>query len=268
MENNIIPTNCPSCESPLMWTETGVDLICNNKSCPAQNVRSILHFFRILDNLDGFGPKVVENLIYCGFDTVAKIYNMKYNDFLHCGYKSKTIINLGSELEESKKRPIENYTLLAALGIEGLGIGNSKKYCETYVYDSILKILPDKMIELEGFGEKTSDSIYNEVQNRTDEIQDIFDIGFTIVVQSAHGNIDSPISGKAICFTGKSIVPRKQMQKQAEELGAKPVGGVNSKTDILVCGGKVGANKTNAAKKFETKVLTEEEYFELIKDFT
>lgn len=264
----MIPTKCPSCNSPLLWTDTKVHLICHNPMCGAKNGRNLLHFFNTIDNLDGFGPKVVENLMNNGFDTIDKIYKMSYNDFLYSGYKHKTIMNLGIESEQSKERPIDNYRFLAALGINHLGIGNAKKYCEKYEYQSILYIQPDELMSIDGFGHVMAESIFEETSKRANEIQNIFDIGFTIVVQSLHENQDSPISGKRICFTGKSIVPRKQMQGQAEELGAIIVGGVNAKTDILVCGAKVGANKTNAAKKFGTEVLTEQDYFQLIKDFT
>lgn len=261
----MIPDKCPSCNSTLEWTDTGVHLMCTNTLCHAKNGRNILHFFHTLDNLDGFGPKVVERLIECGYNTIPKIYNMKYNDFLYCGYKHKTIMNLGTELEESKKRPIEPYVFLAALGIQNFGLGSAKKFCEEFMFEQILEIEPEDLILLDGFGEKTSYSIYNEIKQRFEEIQSIAMLNFNIVVQCPHDFKDSPITGKRICFTGKSITPRKQMQKQAEELGAISVGGVNSKTDILVCGSKVGANKINAAKKYNTKVLTESEYFELIK---
>lgn len=263
-----IPINCPACNYKLEWSDTGVHLLCKNEFCISKNEKRIMHFFYTIDNIDGFGPKVIENLIKHGFNTISKIYNMKYNDFLYCGYKYKTIMNLGTELEESKKRPIDNYRFIAALGIEHFGIGNAKKFCNCFNHKDIFHINHTELLKIEGFGDTISYEIVKEINKRYNEIEDIFNIGFDIVVQSSHENKESPILGKRICFTGKSSLPRKQMQKQAEELGALIVSGVNSKTDILVCGEKVGANKTNAAEKHNVKVIKEVDYFQLIKNYT
>jgi len=263
---NILPTNCPSCNYKLEWSSTQVDLFCHNPLCSAKNGRKLLHFFQSLSNLDGFGPKTIERLMENGFDTIHKIYNMKYIDFQDCGYKSKTIINLGSELELSKERPISPATFISALGIENLGHGNSKKLLEKYnVYDILFNIVTSDITSINGFGNITSTSICLELDERVKEITDIYKIDFNIKEEEKVEVKESFITGKRICFTGKSIVPRKEMQKQAEGLGAISVGSVNSKTDILVCGGKVGVNKINAAKKFGTVIYTEEEYFNQLK---
>lgn len=260
---NPLPTNCPSCNYPLEWNKTGVDLYCYNDNCSAQNARQILHFFQTLNNLDGFGPKTIERLIQNGFDTVSKIYYMKYVDFQDCGYKHQTIMNLGSELEESKERPIEPYRFIAALGINHLGIGSAKKILEHYEFDDLFSLDYNSLIIIDGFGDTTSYEIPEEIQNRYEELRSVFEIGFTVKEEEIETK-ESTITGKRICFTGKMSGNRTQMQKHAETLGAISVGSVNSKTNILVCGDKVGKNKTDAANKFGTVVITEQEYFKLI----
>lgn len=263
MNDSVLPTVCPSCSYKLEFNLTKVDLFCYNPICSAKNTRQILHFFQTLNNLDGFGPKTIEILLEFGFDTIPKIYNMNYADFQDCGYKHKTIMNLGSELEGSKERLIEPYRFIAALGINHLGIGSSKKLLEHYDYIDILELKYSDYIIIDGFGSKTSEEIPEEIYERFDEIESIFNIGFNAKEEKIKVK-ESSITGKRICFTGSMVNNRKEMQKNAESLGAISVGGVNSKTDILVCGNKVGKNKTDAAKKFETLVLSEQEYYNLI----
>jgi len=57
---------------------------------------------------------------------------------------------------------------------------------------------------------------------------------------------------------------RDEMQEQARALGALVQSGVNSKTDYLVCGENVGANKIAKAKTSGTVILSEEEYLRLL----
>ena len=260
-----LPTSCSSCGKKLEWSPTGIDLYCRNVNCDAKNGRNLLHFFSVLNNLDGFGPKTIENLIEHGFDTIPKIYKMSYQDFQDCGYKHKTIMNLGTELEESKERELPDYRFLAALGIPDLGIGGSKNILEQFNLAQVLFYMkPEELILIDGFGDNKVISIFEYLKNNKELIAEIFNIGFNIIHEEIEVK-ESSITGKRICFTGKMESNRSHMQGLAGELGAIPVNAVNSKTDILVCGANVGANKTNAAKKHNTTILSEKEFFDLIK---
>lgn len=262
--NSILPSICPTCNFPLEWNKTKIDLFCYNDNCSAKNNRQLLHFFQMLNNLDGFGPKTIEILIENGFDTIPKIYSMDYNDFKNCGYKHKTIMNLGTELEESKTRELPDYRFIAALGIPNLGIGGAKKLLENYCWEDILfDINHQEILEIDGFGYNKCDSILSYFEDNKKLLLDISSLNFNIIHEKIKVT-ESPITGKHICFTGKMLGIRLEMQKNAESLGAISMGSVNSKTNILVRGEKVGKNKLEAANKFGTVVITEQEYYELI----
>lgn len=264
MNNTVLPSICPVCSYLLEWSKTKVDLFCYNPNCQAKHNRKLLHFFQTINNLDGFGPKTIEILIQNKFDTIPKIYSMKYIDFQDCGYKHQTIMNLGTELEESKERELSDYRFIAALGIPDLGIGGAKKLLDHFNFEDILFEISRSEIEvIDGFGLNKSYSIINYCRDNRRLLLDICDINFNIIKEKIEVK-ESSITGKRICFTGKMSGNRKEMQKQAESLGAISVGSVNSKTDILVCGIKVGKNKTDAAKKFRTIIYSEQDYFDLI----
>jgi predicted DNA-binding WGR domain protein len=69
------------------------------------------------------------------------------------------------------------------------------------------------------------------------------------------------LSGKTIVFTGALEMKRADAKKAAEDAGAKVVGSVSGKTDILVAGADaVGTKKTDAAEAKGVEVWTEDQF--------
>jgi DNA ligase (NAD+) len=76
---------------------------------------------------------------------------------------------------------------------------------------------------------------------------------------------EGPLLGKLIVFTGTmQSGSRDDMKKQAKVLGAKIGESITGKTDLLVCGEKVGAAKLHKAESLGVRIVTEAEYLAML----
>ncbi|MEQ9449161.1 MAG: BRCT domain-containing protein, partial [Rhodospirillaceae bacterium] len=96
-----------------------------------------------------------------------------------------------------------------------------------------------------------------------DAIQDL-QRELTEIEAPPQAQTDSPAAGKTVVFTGTlETMSRGEAKAQAEALGAKVVGSVSAKTDIVVAGPGAGS-KLKKAAELGLQVYTEAEWRDFI----
>ncbi|WP_076586624.1 BRCT domain-containing protein [Vibrio ostreicida] len=262
-----IPQACPSCQSHLIWESD--HLVCPNKSdCPAQTENTLVHFFKTLGNNDGFGPKNIEKLSNLGIKHIHQMYGLKSHQFTAYGFGEKTSKNLFEQLQASRDIEIEDWRFLSAFGVSRLGGGNGEKLLQHYSLVELFETSVDDLAKIDGFATVSAEAIVEGLANIKQEFFKVYDLGFTLSVTpklSEQGGASSPIAGATIVFTGTMVQGnRGDMEKQAKSLGAKVAKSVTGKTTYLVAGSKVGETKIKGAIEKGVKVLSEQEYLDLI----
>jgi DNA ligase (NAD+) len=263
-----VPEHCPSCGSSLVWE--GDYLLCvDSMHCPAQITRAIEHFFKILGNIDGFGPAAVEKLYLGGKASLPVIYAMGEGDFQHLGFGPKQAENMVAQLARSRALAIEDWRFLAAFGIYRLGMGNCEKLLAAYPLQRVFSLSREEIMAVRGFSDKTAEELIAGLDANRQLFDQLYGLGFNLLAtpleEDAAIIAGGILAGKLIVFTGTMASgSRDEMKKQAKGLGAKIGESITGNTDLLVCGDKVGPAKLAKAEKLGVRILGEEEYLALL----
>jgi DNA ligase (NAD+) len=257
-----IPDHCPSCGEKLQW-ESDFLMCVNHAICPAQVIGKMAYFFKILANNDGFGIATIKKLYEHGIRKISQIYTLSVNDLSAMGFGEKTSINLVNQLKRSTSEQIEDWRFLAAFGVMRMGMGNCENLLKSHPLDKIFNLDLQKIEQVDGFAQLTAQLIVKGLQGIKTEFELLKPYNFNLEVTQLSKNavkLTHEFFAKKVVFTGKMKNPREQMKKHAKSIGIEVYSSVNSKTDYLVIGEKVGSKKIQNAKKFEVEVITETDY--------
>jgi DNA ligase (NAD+) len=277
------PDHCPVCGSIAIREEGEAIRRCSGGLiCRAQTVERLKHFVsRDAFDIEGLGEKQIEAFWQDGIIIkAADIFYLEQRDSESLGsisnregWGKKSATNLFNAI--NAKRAISLDRFIYAIGIRFIGHTNARLLALNYgtfsnwrnSMISSVNIESDEHAELmaiDGIGTRLAQSITNffaEEHNITalDELADILKIAAVEAPKT-----DSPIAGKIVVFTGSMTkLTRAEAKAQAESLGAKVAGSVSKKTDFVVAGEDAGS-KLKVAAELGVKILTEDEWLELI----
>ena len=265
------PTNCPACGGELYRSEKEVALKCINPNCPEIVKRKIEYFVsRDAMNIEGLGPKIVEKLIEIGkIKGTRDIYKLKeYREELLNIDKmgEKSIDNLFASIEESKSR--EYSKVIYSLGIPFVGkfLGGILSK-ESKNIDRLMNMTEEELVEIDGVGDKVAKSVvgyFTKEENR-ELIENFKEFGLILEEKIDEEATDS-LEGKTFLVTGTlSKFKRSDIKEMIEKNGGKNLSGVSKKLDYLIAGEKAGS-KLEKANKLEVKVISEDEFLEMVED--
>jgi DNA ligase (NAD+) len=255
-----IPESCPCCNEPVKWENDFIH--CVNDNCKSRLASALKYHFKLIGaNL--FGSKTCEKLVDAGLTTIGSVYCATNHDFINAGLGSKQAENIINELNRIKSTPVDDYLILAALGIHACGRGTSKRILKTMTIHEIENATYEHLLSLKGFAEITAKGISNGIVEKMAQINFLSN---WLTVKQTKKDVDPnasalPLSGLNLVFTGKMSMSRGQMSEHAESRGGTVQSSVGKTTSFLVIGENVGATKIAAAEKKNVKVITLDEYF-------
>lgn len=246
-----IPTNCPSCNSDLLHFEDEVALRCINPRCPAQIMEGLIHFAsRDAMNITGLGPSIVEKLFAANLvKDVADIYRLQEEDFLLLeGVKEKSAAKLYQAIQASKENSAEK--LLFGLGIRHVGSKASQLLLQYFhSIENLYQADSEEVASIESLGGVIAKSLQTYFATEGSEIllRELKETGVNLDYKGQTVVADAALSGLTVVLTGKlERLKRSEAKSKLESLGAKVIGSVSKKTDLVVVGADAGSKLQKA----------------------
>ena len=263
---------CPICSTPLVKKDKQVDYYCPNLHCPARNIESLIHYAskKAMD-IDGLGDEIVEDFFNFGFvKTIKDIYflgnHKKELEELE-GYGKKSIDNLLTAIEESKKQSVER--LIFGLGISGIGDRTAYLLAKKYKnLENLMNATYEELIEIKDIGPILSQNIYDFFQDEQNRrlIEELKTIGINMDYLGAEEKFDARITNKKFVITGTiSTMTRDEIKDIITSYGGTCSESVSSKTDVVIVGENPGS-KYEKAQALEITIWEEEQLLEVLND--
>jgi DNA ligase (NAD+) len=261
--------------------EEGARAHCTGEfACPYQALGHLEHFVsRRAFDIDGLGEKQIALFYEKGWvKEPADIFTLqkKHRDDLLAeeGFGDVSVRNLLNAIEARRDISLERF--IYALGVRHVGETTAVALARGYggwdaFHAACLKLAKgdaeaaEEMDALDQIGETVIESLrdyFAEAHNR----RRIERLAAQVRIADAEKpRADSAVAGKSVVFTGSlERMTRDEAKATAERLGAKVSGSVSKKTDYVVAGPGAGS-KLAEANKHGVKVLTEDEWAQLIR---
>ena len=263
------PKHCPSCGTELYKSEDEAAWRCININCPAQVLEKLIHFAS-KDAMDirGLGSAIIEKFYTLGLLTsIPQIYQLDYEAIGQLeGFGKKSIDNLKTAIENSKKQPL--HRLIFALGIRYVGETMAKTLAHAVDHLLDLKTFDEEALQnLEDVGPKVAGSVaqFFSNQQNIELLEALEAIGLNLHNEKKETSTGGTLEGQTFLFTGTlSKLKRSEAEEMVEQNGGSLLSGVSSKLNYLVVGEDAGS-KLEKAKKINTvKILSEDQFLKLL----
>ena len=202
----------------------------------ANSDKSIEHFVKIM-GIKGLGPASVKKL---KLNHISDIYKVEDWDVLGAnGTKVK------EEVRRSTYQPYE--TVLAALGIKGVGKTASKKIVAVLPSFSVLRDI--SRVEIKSIGPATQDSVISWLDKNEEWVYSL------PLLLEQDVSVTEIIGTKKVCITGKLDMTRNQLAEHLTKLEYQVTTTVTSDCYALINGGDSSSSKYKTAVKRNIRIV-------------
>ncbi|NFV79629.1 NAD-dependent DNA ligase LigA [Magnetospirillum aberrantis] len=280
----VFPETCPVCGAhAVRGQDEAIRRCTGGLTCKAQVKERLRHFVsRNAFDIEGLGDENIEFLVDGGWIAKpADIFRLEDKNSKGLqrlqnfkGWGEKKVSKLFSAIAQRRTIALERF--IFALGIRQVGEATAKRLARHYGTfaawrQAMVDAVPREneayhdLISIEDIGPAVATDILNFF-DEAHNLEALDDLAAQLDIQAAQQVTvtDSPVTGKAVVFTGElTTMTRAEAKTRAEALGAKVVGSVSKKTDYVVAGPGAGSKLTEA-QKLGIAVLSEDEWLALV----
>ena len=260
---------CPDCGSTLEKIEA-IHYCLNDSICPPQQLGRLEHFVaRKAMDLNSIGKETIVQLFEAGLvRQVSDFYELNYDDVLGLERMGdKSVRNLLEGLEASKQIPYER--VLFGIGIRLVGETVAKTLAKHFPTVELLAAASqEELVAINEIGEKIARNVvawFAQEQNKL-VIANLKRHGLQLERNTDEDVVVSDkLQGLSFVISGVfERHERDELKQLIEQNGGKVLSGVSGKTDYLLAGEGMGPSKLQKAQDLGVKILTENEFEELL----
>ena len=260
-EKAIIPPEiCPFCGNKI--TIRDAYLKCDNDNCLGRITGKIVDFVKKLEIKD-FGEKLITALVKRkSLTKVTDIYRLKASDISILDKQGVvSAAKVIQRINDSKQAPLSK--IIAGLGINNVGEVTGKDLAEYYsTLERFKNANINELMAMNNIGEVVAVNIIKWISNNQDLIDDLISLG--LGANKKITIINNTLNNKTFAFTGALSIPRKKFQEKVEQNGGI-ISSIKQGLDFLIIGEGAKQPKIIKAQKYGAKVLTENDFEQLIK---
>ena len=226
-------------------------------------------------NVDGLGKKVIEQFWDLNFiKEPSDIFDLEYNKLKKLdGWGELSINNLKKAIEKSRTISLDKF--IYSIGIRHIGQENAKILASFFSsikeFTKLFELksreyLLSSLADLDGIGETQVQSIDNFFSNKTNT-QIIKNLINKLNIKNYLIQINNgKFSNKKLMFTGGfKNMSRSEAKVIAENNGAKVLGSISKKLEILVVGeSKPTKKKIEQANQLKVKIILEKDWNKIL----
>lgn len=248
-------SDCPACSTRLI--RRGPELCCPNPDCPGSRLQLLCAAVRNL-GIERLGePTVAKLMKKFGIRHLRELFDLNTSDIIKLdGFAGKSAQNLHDEIQ--KARVVDDFQLLAALNIPGIGVNIAKLILDRYSLTELRTVAPEVLAEIPGIGPERAQAVCSCLQERGDELDELLS---AVTIRKRESEELLP----GICFTGKMPEKRTFYENLARQNGYAPMDSVTGKLALLVAA-DVNENSTKLknARKLGIKIVSLTEFLSMV----
>lgn len=270
------PKYCPYCGATVVRIlDDGANVYCSNTNCPGRNLEKLKYFVsKECMDIDGISGKTLEKLLDSTTYNIRNwwdLYGMSKESFMNIGLGKKTSAKLVDELNKSKTANADK--VLMALSIPMIGKVNASKLLERFASINNIEYIAcspqSNMIRSEigdVAGQYVIDYMIANHNLENGELSYVYKLLNTVYEADTPAvSTSDRLSGLTVLATGTfDNFSRDGIKESIVANGAKYASGVNKKLSILVVGKEAGPSKLAKAKELGIKMISEQEYMDMI----
>ena len=278
---------CPECHTALVRQEGEAAHYCpNTDGCPPQILGRVEHFIqRKAMDIESLGPETLRGLLQNKLiENYADLYSLTYEQLNGLEFtlnsekkgensvrslREKSASNIIQAIEASKNIPFER--VLFGLGIRFVGKTVAEKLAKHFqTIENLAQANFETLITVDEIGDRIAQSVIDFFANEAhlQMIEKLKNAG--VQLASLHEEIvpeGNALLDKTFVISGVfSQFSRDELQDKIKANGGKVISSISKKLDYLVAGDKMGPSKLEKATQLGIKIISEEEFIQMITD--